>query len=254
MKILTYNVNGIRAAMQKGLVQWLADNDFDVVCLQELKADVSQIDLPAFENLGYRVYAHSALKKGYSGVALMSRIAPDHVETGCGNKAYDNEGRVLRADFGRQRIFSIYFPSGTTGEIRQNVKYAFLDFIYDYLHAFRSADSGMIVCGDYNIANKEIDIHDPKGNKNSSGFLPEERAWMDKFFASGFADAFRHLNKEPHQYTWWSFRANARKQNKGWRIDYISVTENLLPHIRHVEIMPDAMHSDHCPMLLDLAV
>ncbi len=252
MKIVTYNLNGIRSAMSRGWLGWLEKNQFDVICVQELKAEPGQLDLSVFEQLGYHAYWHPAEKKGYSGVAIFTKQKPDHVVMGCGNPEFDKEGRVIRADFGELSIYSIYFPSGTTGDIRQAVKYKFLDFIYDFLNEVKKARKKIIVCGDYNIANKEIDIHDPKGNKNSSGFLPQERAWLDKLFENGFVDSFRHLNADPHNYTWWSFRANARANNKGWRIDYIAVTENLRSSIKHVAIMPDALHSDHCPQVVEL--
>lgn len=252
MKIITYNVNGIRAALTKGWAEWVQKEGFDIICLQELKAEPGQLDLSIFDNLGYHHYWHPAQKKGYSGVAILSKVKPDHVEIGCGNSAYDAEGRVIRADFGDKSVFSIYFPSGTTGDVRQQVKYQFLDYIYDYLMALNKKGRKLIVCGDYNIANKPIDIHDPKGNKESSGFLPEERAWMDKFYENGFVDSFRQFNSEPHQYTWWSFRANARANNKGWRIDYIAVSESLKKQLAGARIIPEAKHSDHCPQLLEV--
>lgn len=252
MKIVTYNLNGIRSAISRGWIDWIKQNDFDIICVQELKAEPGQLDVTIFEQLGYFHCWHAAVKKGYSGVAIFSKIKPDHVEIGCGNAEYDCEGRVIRADFGDKSVFSIYFPSGTTGEIRQSVKYKFLDFISGYLTNLQTTRKKLIVCGDYNIANKAIDIHNPVSNKNSTGFLPEERAWMDKFYASDFVDSFRHFNKEPHQYTWWSFRFNSRASNKGWRIDYIAVTENLVPDLIDAKILPDAMHSDHCPQVLEM--
>lgn len=252
MKIATYNLNGIRSAMSKGWIQWLTETRFDVVCVQELKAQDDQIDQTLFLEAGYQIYTHPAEKKGYSGVAIFSKLKPTLVERGCGNPDYDKEGRVIRADFGDISVFSIYFPSGTTGDVRQEVKYRFLDYIFDYLQPLIQSGRKVVVCGDYNIAHREIDIHDPKGNKDSSGFLPQERAWMDKWFASGFTDAFRVINSQPHQYTWWSFRANARANNKGWRIDYISVSDNLADKIFHAGILPDAVHSDHCPAFIEL--
>lgn len=253
MKIATYNLNGIRSALNKGWMEWLTENDFDVVCVQELKAQDEQIDFAAFNAAGYHVYTDTAEKKGYSGVAIFSKQPADHVVNGCGNADFDKEGRVIRADFGDLSVYSIYFPSGTTGDIRQAVKYEFLDYIYDHLQEVRKTRPNLVVCGDYNIAHREIDIHDPKGNKNSSGFLPEERAWMDKWFDSGYTDALRHFNEDPHLYTWWSFRANARARNKGWRIDYISITDNLRDSLKASAILPDAVHSDHCPMVVELA-
>lgn len=254
MKIVTYNLNGIRSALNKNWMDWLIENQFDIVCVQELKAQPEQIDLSIFEAAGYHVYLHAAEKKGYSGVGIFSKQKPDHVEYGCAHPEFDKEGRVIRADFGDLSVFSIYFPSGTTGDIRQSVKYVFLDFILDYLKQIKKKRKKLIVCGDYNIANKPIDIHDPVGNKNSSGFLPEERAWLDTFWESGFVDSLRHFNNAAHQYTWWSFRANARANNKGWRIDYIAVTENLVKNLQGAIILPDAMHSDHCPMVLEMKV
>lgn len=252
MRIITYNLNGIRAAMNRGWIDWLKENNFDIICVQELKAEPGQLDTTVFDQLGYHHYWHPAVKKGYSGVAIFSKVKPDHVEIGCGNADYDAEGRVIRADFGDKSVYSIYFPSGTTGDVRQAVKYQFLDYMSDYLKKIQQTRKKLIVCGDYNIANKDIDIHDPKGNKNSSGFLPEEKAWLDTFYGSGFTDSFRFFNKEPHQYTWWSFRFNSRAKNKGWRIDYIAVTDNLQKDLVSAKILPDAMHSDHCPQVLEL--
>ncbi len=252
MKIATYNLNGIRSAINKDWLNWIKQTDFDVICVQELKAQPDQLDLSVFEDAGYHAYLHSAEKKGYSGVGIFCKQKPDHIEYGCGNPDFDKEGRVIRADFGDISVFSIYFPSGTTGDIRQSVKYVFLDFILDYLKEIKKKRKKLIVCGDYNIANNAIDIHDPIGNKNSSGFLIEERAWLDKFWETGFIDSLRHFNKEPHQYTWWSFRANARANNKGWRIDYIAITKNLVAQLKSAVIMPEALHSDHCPMVIEI--
>ncbi|MBK8486229.1 MAG: exodeoxyribonuclease III [Bacteroidetes bacterium] len=252
MKIATYNLNGIRSAINKDWLSWIKKTDFDVICVQELKAQPDQLDFSVFEDAGYYSYLHCAEKKGYSGVGIFCKQKPDHIEYGCGNPEFDKEGRVIRADFGDISVFSIYFPSGTTGDIRQSVKYVFLDFILDYLKEIKKKRKKLIVCGDYNIANNAIDIHDPIGNKNSSGFLIEERAWLDKFWETGFIDSLRHFNKEPHQYTWWSFRANARANNKGWRIDYIAITKNLVAQLKSAVIMPEALHSDHCPMVIEI--
>lgn len=252
MKIVTYNLNGIRSAISKGWLNWIEEEKIDIICVQELKAEPGQLDVTLFEQLGYHHFWHPAQKKGYSGVAIFSKVKPDNVVIGCGNPDFDFEGRVIRADYGKKSVLSIYFPSGTTGDIRQTVKYNFLDYIYGHLTELQNAGRELIVCGDYNICNKAIDIHDPKGNKDSSGFLPEERAWMDKLFGSGFTDSFRHFNQEPHNYTWWSFRANARNNNKGWRIDYIAVSDALKPKLLAAAIIPEAKHSDHCPQLLEL--
>ncbi len=252
MKILTYNVNGIRSAASKGLIDYLKTEDPDVVCLQEIKANQDQADLAPIEALGYHHFWFSAQKKGYSGVAIFSKIKPKHVEFGLGHPDHDFEGRCIRADFDDFSVMSVYFPSGTSGDHRQVVKYQFLDYFYDYAHNLQKTLGPLVVCGDYNICHKAIDIHDPVSNKNSTGFLPEERAWMDKWFESGFVDGFRHHNPDPHQYTWWSFRAGARGNNKGWRIDYISLSESLRDRCSGAAIVPAAMHSDHCPMWVEL--
>ncbi|MCB0699928.1 MAG: exodeoxyribonuclease III [Chitinophagales bacterium] len=253
MRIISYNVNGIRAAIKKGFNEWLATNPADIVCLQETKAMKENVDHEEIEALGYKNYWFSAEKKGYSGVAIFTKIEPDNVEYGNGIGQSDMEGRVIRADFGDITLINAYFPSGTSGDERQTYKYQWLDEFFDYLMELRKKRKKLIICGDYNICHKEIDIHNPVGNKKSSGFLPEEREWMDKFFDNGYVDTFRHFNKEPHHYTWWSQRfPSVRLQNKGWRIDYISVTDPLKNSLKHAEIYPDVKHSDHCPIYLEL--
>ena len=253
MKIISYNVNGIRAAIKKGFIDWLNTNPADIICLQELKANEADIDRKSIEKAGYRAYFFPAQKKGYSGVGILSRLLPDNVQNGHGNEQSDFEGRVLRADYGDITIISAYFPSGTSGELRQSYKYVWLVEFLDYLNDLKKTRNKLIVCGDYNIAHKEIDIHNPAGNKKTTGFLPEERAWMDKFLQNGFVDGFRHLNKEPHQYSWWSvMRPSTRLENKGWRIDYINVTDNLKYFIKEVKLLPEVKHSDHCPMFLKI--
>ncbi len=253
MRIISYNVNGIRSAMNKGFTDWLKSNPADVICLQEIKALKSDIDWAALEELGYHCYFYSAQKKGYSGVAVLTRIQPNNVQYGNGIMQSDAEGRVLRADFGDITLICAYFPSGSSGDERQVYKYQWLDEFYDYVDTLRKERPKLIICGDYNICHREIDIHSPKTNKDSSGFLPEERAWMDKFFAGGFVDTFRHFHEDvPHHYSWWSFRANARNNNKGWRIDYISVTAMLKSSLKSATIYPDIAHSDHCPVFAEL--
>jgi exodeoxyribonuclease III len=245
MQILTYNLNGIRSAMQKGLIDWLATQSFDVLCFQEVKATHDVVDLALFEQLGYQYHWHAAEKKGYSGVATFSKIAPDQVVLGCGLSQYDCEGRILRTDFGELTVLNCYFPSGTSGEVRQSVKMAFLDDFFEYVQQLRQTRPNLIVVGDYNIAHTERDIHDPVRNKNTTGFLPEERAWMDRWFASGMVDGFRHANPDKTEYSWWSYRAGARANNKGWRIDYISVSEPLRDRIQSAGHFREAIHSDH---------
>ncbi|MBR9861188.1 exodeoxyribonuclease III [bacterium] len=255
-KILSYNVNGIRAALRKGLADYLLEEDADVVCFQELKAMEDQIDPESISALThYHKFYFSAEKKGYSGVGIYSKEQPVNIVEGCGHELFDKEGRVLRLDFEDYSVISAYFPSGTTGDIRQDVKYDFLDYFFEYTQKLRNEIPNLIVCGDYNICNKPIDIHNPVSNKNSSGFLPEEREWMDKWFENNMIDSFRAIHGDkPDQYTWWSFRANARANNKGWRIDYISVANTLKDKLVGAEIRPSAVHSDHCPIyaVLDL--
>lgn len=254
MRIISYNVNGIRAAMKKGFVEWLATDPADIVCLQEIKAHKENVDFAAIENLGFHTYWFPAEKKGYSGVAIFSKIEPDAVFYGNGIMQSDAEGRVIRADYGDITLINAYFPSGTSGDERQTYKYRWLDEFFEYIHELKHDRPKIIICGDYNIAHKEIDIHNPVSNKKSSGFLPEERAWMDKFFNSGFIDAFRIYHEEPHRYSWWSARfPSVREQNKGWRIDYLNVSEPLRAHLRGADIYPDVKHSDHCPCFLHIS-
>lgn len=253
MKIISYNVNGIRAAINKGFIDWLQKENPDIIGIQELKADISQIDRSVFEDLGYELHWFPAVKKGYSGVAIFTKIKPKSIKVGMGLDKYDDEGRIIQADFEGFSFLSAYFPSGTTGDIRQDFKYEFLDDIYGYMQDLRRSHPNLILSGDYNICHKPIDIHNPISNKNSSGFLPDERAWMDKFTESGFIDTFRHFNPEvPHQYSWWSYRANSRAKNLGWRIDYHMATETMKEKLKSALILPDVIHSDHCPIALEI--
>ena len=252
MEIVSYNVNGIRAASKKGLVDWLAANPIDILCVQETKAQAEQVDKVPFEELGYTHHWHSAEKKGYSGVATFSKKNPDKVVEGCGIEKYDREGRILRTDFGDWSLLNCYFPSGTSGDERQAFKMEFLDDFYNWIEDLRKERPNLIIVGDYNIAHQEIDIHDPVRNKKSSGFLPEERAWMTKWLNNGFTDVFRTLNPEMVQYSWWSYRAGARARNKGWRIDYQSVSDPLKDKLQAAYQMTDAVHSDHCPVYLKI--
>jgi exodeoxyribonuclease-3 len=254
MRIISYNVNGLRSAMTKGFTEWLQSDPADIICLQEIKAHQENIDFQQFEKLGYEHYWYPAQKKGYSGVAVLTRIKPDFVQYGNGHNQSDTEGRFIRLDFGDITLINTYFPSGTTGDIRQTYKYQWLEEFFKYLDELKKTRPKLVVCGDYNICHKPIDIHDPVSNKNSTGFLLEERAWMDRFFESGFVDSFRHFNTDPHQYSWWSFRANARNNNKGWRIDYINVATPLKAQLKHATIYQQIKHSDHCPVFVELTV
>ncbi|WP_129716969.1 exodeoxyribonuclease III [Pedobacter sp. SYP-B3415] len=254
MKIISYNVNGIRSATSKNFLGWLQATNADMVCLQEVKALPEQLAeiLELISQMGYHHYWHPAEKKGYSGVAILTKIKPNHVEVGCGEEWIDREGRILRADFDDFSLMSLYMPSGSSGDERQTKKYEFMRFFEGYVAGLREQIPNLIISGDYNICHTAMDIHNPKSNANSSGFLPEERAWMQLFLDNGFIDTFRHFNKDPHHYTWWSFRANSRAKNLGWRIDYHLATAPLLNRLKSVRILPDAVHSDHCPVLLEL--
>jgi len=253
-RILTYNVNGIRSAISKGLLSWLPEVNPDVICFQETKAQPGQMKENDFEAMGYHAYIHSAEKKGYSGVAIFSKQIPDHVEYGMNNSKYDSEGRVIRADFGDLSVINVYFPSGTTGELRQAIKMQFLLDFHAYLNELRKTRTKLVISGDYNICHLWIDIHNPAQQQNTSGFLPEERAWFDIFVLDGYTDSFRVINSEANQYTWWSYRAGARTNNKGWRIDYHMVTRELEDKILDARILPGAVHSDHCPVLVDIDI
>ncbi|MFT5736509.1 MAG: exodeoxyribonuclease-3 [Maribacter sp.] len=252
VKIVSYNVNGIRAALKKGFLDWLQAVNPDVVCLQEIKAQEEQLDLSVFEAAGYaNNYWYSAQKKGYSGVAILSKTKPDHIEFGTGIDTMDFEGRNIRADFGNLSVMSMYLPSGSNMD-RLAFKLNYMDEIWDYLDTLKKVRPNLIVLGDYNICHEAIDIHNPLGLKNVSGFLPVEREWISNLMESGFIDSFRHFNKESENYTWWSYRANARNNNKGWRLDYAMVAEPLRKRLKRSIILSEAKHSDHCPILVEL--
>ena len=252
MRIVSYNINGIRAAIKKNFIQWLKEDSPDVVCLQEIKANSSQFNTHLFEDLGYHCFWFSAKKAGYSGVAILSKKKPISVVYGCGHPDFDDEGRVLTIVFDNIRILSCYFPSGSSGDIRQSFKINFLNYFYKFIAHELETHTSLLVCGDYNICHQAIDIHDPVRNKNSSGFLKEERSWMSSFLKLGFVDTFRELNDGPHNYSWWSYRAQSRKRNKGWRIDYHMLSSNIKNRIKKAEILSKINHSDHCPVLLEL--
>lgn len=253
MKIISYNVNGIRAAIRKGFIDWLEHTNADVVCLQEIKATPEQFDQEPFENLGYKFNSwFPAVKKGYSGVAILSKIEPKNVVFGTGIDYMDFEGRNLRVDFEDFSVMSMYLPSGTNiARLDHKLKYM-VDF-QKYVDELKKEIPKLVICGDYNICHEEIDIHDPVRLKNTSGFLPVEREWLGNFIKSGFVDSFRHFNNDPHHYSWWSYRAGARGNNKGWRIDYHLVSEPLHDRVKRAVILPEAKHSDHCPVLLEIA-
>lgn len=251
MKILSYNVNGIRAALNKGFANWLNAAQPDVICLQEIKAMESQVETSIFEELGYQHFWHSAGKKGYSGVAILTNKKVKKITFGTGINHMDFEGRVIRADFDKVSVISLYLPSGTNVD-RLEYKFKFMKDFQNYIDELKKSQPNLVICGDYNICHEAIDIHDPVRNKKVSGFLPEERAWIDQFMNNGFIDSFRYLNPDPHHYSWWSYRANARNNNKGWRIDYNLVSKNLKDNITRSYILTEAKHSDHCPVGVEL--
>jgi len=253
-KIVSYNVNGIRAAINKGLLDWMKTVKPGILCIQETKAQPDQVDMGLFKKQGYTDYWHSAEKKGYSGVLILAEREPDNVVIGMNSSDYDSEGRVIRIDYGDISFLTVYIPSGTTGDVRQDFKMKFLDDFLSFLNNLRKERPNLLVCGDFNIAHREIDIHNPVSNKKTSGFLPEERAWVDKFLESGFVDTFRHIHPDLVKYSWWSFRSNARSKNLGWRLDYNMVTEPLAARIKDADIMNNATHSDHCPVWVDLDI
>ena len=256
MRIISYNLNGIRAALRKGFTDWLQVTNPDFIGIQETKAHPEQVDLSEIEALGYHAHWHSATRrKGYSGVLTLSKQPPDQVSIGCGILKYDEEGRIIRTDFGDLSIFSCYFPSGTSGDERQAFKMDFLSDFEAFILDFRRSNpqQEIVVLGDYNIAHTPIDIHDPVRNKKTSGFLPEERAWLDRWYGElGFTDAFRQVHPEKVEYSWWSLRANARANNKGWRIDHLAVSKGLTDRITGAYHDKDAIHSDHCALIVDL--
>lgn len=251
MKIISYNVNGIRAALNKEWDKWIQSVNPDIVCVQETKAQPEQIDTELFKEMGYHTYMFSAEKKGYSSVAILTKEEPKHVEYGMGNPKYDIEGRVIRADYDSFSVISVYFPSGSNPE-RQGYKMDFLADFYEYIQKLKKEIPNLIISGDYNICHKPIDIHNPVSNKNSSGFLPEEREWVTQFIEGGFIDSFRYFNDQPHLYTWWTYRFGARGKNLGWRIDYHMVSKTLESRLKRAVILSEAVHSDHCPILVEI--
>ena len=252
MNIISYNVNGIRAAINKGFLDWLQAAKPDVICLQETKAHEDQLLLHQFEDAGYPYhYWFSAQKKGYSGVAVLSKTEPKNVVYGTGIRTMDDEGRNLRLDFDKVSVMSLYLPSGTNDD-RLDFKLNYMAEFQEYVDDLKKNVPNLLICGDYNICHEAIDIHNPVANKNTSGFLPVEREWIGRFIDSGFIDTFRYFNKEPHQYSWWSYRANARNNNKGWRIDYCMAAKPLENNLKRAFILPEAKHSDHCPIGVEL--
>jgi exodeoxyribonuclease-3 len=252
MRIISYNVNGIRAAISKGFIEWLQHSNPDVICLQEIKATEDQVPFLDIEMAGYPYqYYYPATKKGYSGVAILSKIKPNNIVFGTGIEHMDFEGRNVRVDFDDLSVMSLYLPSGTNSD-RLSHKFMFMDDFQNYVNELKKEIPNLVICGDYNICHKAIDIHDPIRNANVSGFLPQEREWLDQFMKNGFIDSFRFFNDQPDNYSWWSYRAGARGNNKGWRIDYCLVSETLKDKLKRAYILPEAKHSDHCPVVVEI--
>jgi len=252
MKVISYNVNGIRAALTKDFAGWLKAENPDVICLQETKAQPDQIDTMLFAELGYTSFLHSAEKKGYSGVAILTKTAPDNVVVGMNHPTFDAEGRVIRADFGDLSIMSVYIPSGSSGDERQAFKMQFLEAFLPFIEEVRKSRPNLVVCGDYNICHKPIDINHPERQIGVSGFLPEEREWLDRYEASGMVDSFRIFDQSAEKYSWWSYRGGARFRNAGWRIDYHWVTKPVAEKLTSAAILADVIHSDHCPVSIEI--
>lgn len=254
MKLITFNINGIRSGIKKGIIPWLLSENPDILCLQEIKLSETDLVEDQFKELGYECFWHPAKKRGYSGVATLTKISPVNVYYTMGNDLYDDEGRSLIMELDNVVLINTYFPSGSSGEARQEFKYKFLKDYTAFINTIKKQGKPTIICGDVNICHQEIDIHNPKSNKNTSGFLPEEREWVSNFLAAGYVDAFRKFNTDPHHYTWWTYRAGARQNNKGWRIDYFFVDQTIENKIKSSHILSDVVMSDHCPVTLNISI
>lgn len=254
LKLLSWNVNGIRAVMKRGFLEWLEKESPDILCLQETKATPEQLEDSLREPQGYYAYWNYPEKKGYGGVATFTKEKPLRVQNGFGISKFDTEGRVIITEYPALKLFNIYFPNGKQSEERLKYKLDFYDAFLDFIDALKAKGEKVVICGDYNTAHKEIDLARSKANETISGFLPIERAWMDRLVEHGYVDTFRHFNKEPGQYSWWDLKSGARARNVGWRIDYFFVSENLLESVSSAFIMPEVMGSDHCPVGIILKV
>lgn len=252
MKLYSYNVNGIRAALTKGFDKWLAAESPDIICLQEIKATPDQFDTTIFESLNYKAFWNPAERKGYSGVAVLTKTEPKRISFGLNHPTYDIEGRVIVSEFNDFTHVCVYVPSGSMGDERQDFKMKFLDVFYQFIESLLQKHPRLVISGDFNICHKPIDINHPEKHEHVSGFLPEEREWMDKFVSLGLIDSFRKFNQQPNQYSWWSYRQRAREKNLGWRIDYHFVSKELDSKLIDAAILSDVYHSDHCPVSIKL--
>lgn len=252
MKICSWNVNGLRAIQKKGFLEWIDKENPDIFCIQETKLQENQLDDTTRKIPGYNSFFSFAEKKGYSGVATYTKLMPLSVSHGLGIERFDNEGRIIVTEFNEFTLLNIYFPNGQMNEDRLNYKMEFYDALLGYCNNLVSEGRKLIICGDYNTAHTDMDIKNAKANEKTSGFLPMERAWMDKFIANGYTDTYRHLNPNNIEYSWWSYMFKARERNVGWRIDYHFVSNNLLPYVKKAEILTEVFGSDHCPVLLEL--
>ncbi|WP_185870679.1 exodeoxyribonuclease III [Blattabacterium cuenoti] len=252
MKIVSYNINGIRSGINKGLFHWIEACQPDILCFQEIKAFPEQINTNILESFGYSHYWFPSKRKGYSGVGILCKKKPNHVEYGIGLNSIDQEGRVIRIDLKKISVINLYLPSGRNMKKRLNFKFYFMNQFFDYIKKIKKKFNNLIICGDYNICHQKIDIYDPIKNMEISGFLPEERKWMTHFLNLGFIDSFRNSVKEANHYSWWSYSYNARKNNKGWRIDYAMVSTSLKKQIKNAYLLPEIKYSDHCPTVLEL--
>ncbi len=254
LKIYSWNVNGIRAASQKGFIEWFRDSDADILCLQEIKAQPEQLDDSLLNPDSYLSHWNPAQKKGYSGVVTFSKKSPLSVKNGIGNDKFDDEGRVIESEYENFTLFNIYFPNGRRDLSRVDYKLEFCDLVLDRCETLKAEGKNLIICGDYNTAHKEIDLKNPKANQKTTGFLPEERAWIDKFIEHGYIDTFREFDKESEKYTWWSYRFSARDKNVGWRIDYFFINKEFLPSLKNAFILPEVKGSDHCPLGIEIDI
>jgi len=254
MRILSWNVNGIRAADKKGLFDWFMKNSPDALCLQETKALPDQVPPHLRNTPGYHIFWNSAERKGYSGVVTYTKIRPLSTKTGFGIDKFDKEGRIIITEYPSFTLFNIYFPNGKQGEERLDYKLKFYDTFLAYADNLKAEGKNIVVCGDFNTAHKEIDLARPRENEKISGFLPIERAWIDTFIDHGYIDTFRHFNKEPNQYSWWDVKTGARERNVGWRIDYFFVNKEFLPNVKKAFILQDITGSDHCPVGIELKI